>query len=205
MFLYREVLELPPGNVDALRAKRKRYLPVVLTAEETRRLLEGLSGVDWLMGGLLYGCGLRVAECLALRVKDVDLGAGTVTVVHGKGGKSRMVALPRTLRAELGRHLERVKLIHAEDVATGQAGVYVPGALDVKAPEWGRSLAWFWIFPAGGLSVDPRSGVPRRHHIHEVTLEDEVADPLPDYDESFEAVERFYRELPWDDLPEEID
>ncbi len=161
---------MPLGGLDALRAKRKKYLPVVLTGEETKRLLEGLKGTDWLMVGLLYGCGLRVAECLALRLKDVDPGGGTVTIVDGKGGKSRMVALPRTMRGEMTRHMERVKLIHAEDVANGQEGVYMPGALDEKAPGWGKTQAWFWLFPAEGFSVDPRTGIKRRHHVHEVTV-----------------------------------
>ena len=88
----------------------------------------------------------------------------------GKGGKSRILALPRKLRAEMARHLERVKLVHAGDVAQGQEGVYMPGALDARAPAWGKSLAWFWVFPAEGLSVDPRTGVTRRHHVHEVTV-----------------------------------
>jgi integron integrase len=170
VFLYREVLKLDVGPLDALRAKRKKYLPVVLTTEEIKRLMEGLRGEDWLRGALLYGCGLRVAECLGLRVKDVDVDGGTVTVNDGKGGKGRMVALPKKVREEMRRHLERVKLLHAEDGAAGVGGVYVPTALERKAPAWGKSLAWFFVFPAEGLSVDPRSGVRRRHHVHEVTV-----------------------------------
>ena len=170
VFLYKEVLKLDLGPLDALRAKRKKYLPVVLTMEEVKRLMEGLRGQEWLMGALLYGCGLRVAECLGLRVKDMDVGGGTVSVNDGKGGKGRMLALPKRIREEMSRHLERVKLIHAEDEAAGQGGVFLPTAVERKAPAWGKSLAWFFLFPAEGLSVDPRSGVRRRHHVHEVTV-----------------------------------
>ena len=170
VFLYKEVLKLDLGPLDALRAKRKKYLPVVLTMEEVKRLMEGLRGQEWLMGALLYGCGLRVAECLGLRVKDMDVGGGTVSVNDGKGGKGRMLALPKRIREEMSRHLGRVKLIHAEDEAAGQGGVFLPTAVERKAPAWGKSLAWFFLFPAEGLSVDPRSGVRRRHHVHEVTV-----------------------------------
>ena len=170
VFLYKEVLKLELGPLDALRAKRKKYLPVVLTMEEVKRLMGGLQGEDWLRGALLYGCGLRVAECLGLRVKDVDVAGGTVSVNDGKGGKSRILALPKKIREEMSRHLERVRLIHAEDEAAGQGGVYLPTALERKAPAWGKSSAWFYLFPAEGLSVDPRSGVKRRHHVHEVTV-----------------------------------
>lgn len=170
VFLYKEVLKMDLGPVDALRAKRKKQLPVVLTNDEMKRLLAGLTGVEWLMAGLLYGCGLRVAECLKLRVKDVDPEGGTVTVQDGKGGKSRMVALPETLRVEMRRHLERVKLIHAEDAAAGVPGVYPPAALERKAGAWAKSAEWYWVFPGGNLSEDPRSGVSRRHHVHETTV-----------------------------------
>ena len=94
----------------------------------------------------------------------------TVSVNDGTGGKGRILALPKKVREEMGRHLERVRLIHAEDEAAGLEGVYVPTALERKAPAWGKSLAWFWMFPADGVTVDPRSGVRRRHHVHEVTV-----------------------------------
>lgn len=170
VFLYREVLKMDLGPLDALRAKRREYLPVVLTVDEVKRLMEGLRGEDWLRGSLLYGCGLRVAECLSLRVKDVDVAGGTVSVHDGKGGKGRMLEMPQKVRGEMSRQLERVKLIHAEDAAMGQGGVYLPTAVERKAPAWGKSLAWFYLFPAESLAVDPRSGVRRRHHVHEVTV-----------------------------------
>lgn len=172
VFLYRVVLEMDfePGALEVLRAKRKQYLPVVLTPEEVKRLLSGLRGEEWLMGALLYGCGLRVAECLALRVKDVDLASRTVSVLDGKGGKSRMLTLPGKLTQEMERQLQRGRLLHEGDVAAGRSGVFIPGALDRKAPGWRVSLAWFWIFPAQGFSKDPRSEIPRRHHVHEITV-----------------------------------
>lgn len=170
LFLYREVLEQPLGDVNALRAKEKEYLPVVLTQEETKRLLEAMHGVERLMAGLLYGCGLRMAECLRLRVKDVDVPGGVVSVQDGKGGKSRAVSLPKRLVEPLREHLERVRLLHGKDAADGLPGVYLPEALERKAPSWAEELAWYWVWPAAGLSVDPRSGAKRRHHVHEITL-----------------------------------
>ena len=170
VFLYREVLGKPLSGLDALRAKEKKYVPVVLTQEEVKRLLDGMDGVEWLMCGLLYGCGLRVAECLRLRVKDVSIGGRMVTVQDGKGGKSRAVTLPERLVPGLEHHLERVKLQHERDEADGLPGVYLPTALERKAPAWAHELAWYWVWPAASLAVDPRSGVRRRHHLHEVTV-----------------------------------
>ena len=170
LFLYREVLGKQLSGLDALRAKDKKYVPVVLTQEEVKRLLDGLEGEEWLRCGLLYGCGLRVAECLRLRVKDVSLGGRMVTVQDGKGGKSRAVTLPERLVPGLERHLERVKLLHERDAADGLPGVYLPTALERKAPGWGHELAWYWVWPASSLAVDPRSGIRRRHHVHEVTV-----------------------------------
>jgi integron integrase len=170
IFLYKEVLEKPLEKIESLRAKEKRHVPVVLTKEEVKKLLSGLEDEAWLMCGLMYGCGLRVAECLRLRVKDVDVPGRTVTVQDGKGGKGRMVALPARLAEGLTRQLERVAMRHAQDVAEGLPGVYLPEALEREEPAWAVSLAWYWLWPATGLAVDPRSGVRRRHHLHEVTV-----------------------------------
>ncbi len=170
VFLYKQVLEMELEGIAAERAKEKKYLPVVLTREEVKAVLDALNGEQRLMCSLMYGCGLRVAECLRLRVKDVDVAGGMVTVQDGKGGKSRATALPKRLQTPLSEHLERVKLLHARDAAAGLPGVYLPEALERKAPAWARELAWYWMWPAEGVSVDPRSGVARRHHVHDITV-----------------------------------
>ena len=123
-----------------------------------------------MQGALLYGCGLRIMECLRLRIKDVDLGGGTLTVREGKGDKDRMLSLPERVRDSVEAQIERNRLLHASDRRAGTPGVMVPNALEKKDPKMGERWEWFWLFPASRLSVDPRSGLERRHHAHEKTL-----------------------------------
>ena len=172
VFLYREVLQVPLEGVDAVRAKERRKIPVVLTESEVKALLLPMQGEMALAAGLLYGCGLRVMECLRLRVKDVDLEAGVVRVHDGKGGKDRVVTLPERLRDPIGSQLARIRPWHEEDRAADVAGVYLPKAYERKAPVWGRQWEWFWFFPSKSLSEDPRSSprVRRRHHLADVTV-----------------------------------
>ncbi len=174
-FLYGKVLERPLGEFSAMRAKRRPKLPVVLTPEEVCAVLSRLGGAHATQAGLLYGCGLRLMECLSLRVKDVDLGAGTVTVRSGKGGKDRILTLPQTLRVPIERQLEHARELYERDLSEGRAGVALPWALEAKAPAWGKSWEWFWLFPGEAHSVEPRSGVVRRHHVHEVGLSRAIA------------------------------
>ena len=149
---------------SSARAKR---LPVVLTRGEVRAVLSQLDGTYRLMGQLMYGSGLRLLECLRLRVKDVDFARGEITVREGKGNKDRRTMLPAAVKPDLAAHLERVRRLHEKDVATGHGRVYLPDALDRKLPGAAAEWKWQYVFPAGALSRDPRSGTIRRHHAHE--------------------------------------
>lgn len=172
LFLYHEVLGRELELIDGIeRAKRPRRVPSVLTREEVRRILTHLSGTYHLMTSLLYGTGLRLMECVRLRVKDVDFAYQQITVRDGKGEKDRRTMLPTTLIEPLGRQLERARLLHEEDLQRGYGSVYLPYALERKYPNAAREWGWQWVFPAGKLSVDPRSGQTRRHHISEDILQ----------------------------------
>lgn len=172
LFLYGTVLERPLGDLkDVLRAKRSARLPVVLSRNEVQRLLNGIEGTSALIARLLYGTGLRLMEGLRLRVKDIDFERGLITVREGKGNKDRTVMLPDALREPLGSHLARVKVLWESDRATGLPGVQMPDALDRKYPKAGEEWAWMWVFPAKRLSIDPRSGIRRRHHATESSVQ----------------------------------
>lgn len=175
LFLYKEVLGMELEGIDAKRAKTKRKLPVVLTREETGRLLRAVAGEAGLVCRLLYGCGLRVSEGLRLRIKDVDLDGAKVEVRGGKGDKDRVVTLPKALVPLLREHRERVRLLHEAERKAGLPGVFLPEALKVKLPSAGVSWEWFWLFPSVKLSEDPRSGVTLRHHLHEINVSRELA------------------------------
>ena len=173
VFLYEQVLQMPLGDLgEFARVNRPARLPVVLTQEETFRVLAALKpGTGGLIIRLLYGTGMRLMECLRLRIKDVDLACGRITVREGKGDKDRTTMLPECLKAELQTHLDRVRLLHDKDLAEGFGQVYLPHALDRKYPNADRTLAWQWVFPAKGLSKDPRTEIVRRHHVHEVAVQ----------------------------------
>jgi integron integrase len=175
VFLYREVLKVELEGVDAQRAKHTKRLPTVLTQAEVAELLKAVKGDAGILCKLLYGCGLRVAEGLALRVKDVDLNGGTLTVRGGKGDKDRIVTLPKVLLHPLAEHRARIEQIHKRDRAAGLPGVYLPNALAVKHPAASESWEWFWLFPSPSLSVDPRSGIQRRHHANDINISRELA------------------------------
>lgn len=175
LFLYRDVLGVELPYVDGIeRAKRPSRVPVVLTRAEAERVLSLMSGTYRLMAGLLYGSGLRLMECVRLRVKDIDFGYRQVTVRDGKGEKDRRTVLPESLAADLGRHLERVRLLHQEDSRAGYGRVYLPYALERKYPNAAAEWVWQWAFPASKLSRDPRSGEVRRHHASEDMLQSAV-------------------------------
>jgi len=172
VFLYREVLNLPLGDIGEIeRPRRPARLPVVLSREETQRVLAAFEGTHQLMAKLLYGTGMRLMECIRLRVKDVDMAQNQVLVRDGKGFKDRVTMLPETLKAPLMEHLRRVKLLHEQDLAQGGGDVYLPHALSRKYPSAGREWGWQYVFPAATLSQDPRSGVYRRHHTNEQGLQ----------------------------------
>jgi integron integrase len=174
LFLYREVLHKDLGPIDALRAQKPKRLPTVLTKDEVRKVIGNLSGTHRLMASLLYGSGLRLMECLRLRVKDVDFARRAIIVRDGKGEQDRVTMLPESLIAPLQEHLQRVKRLHEEDLAKGYGSVYLPDALDRKYPNASREWIWQYVFPSDHLSTDPRSGVVRRHHLDESGLQKAV-------------------------------
>ncbi len=172
VFTYKQVLHRDPGEFGEITpAKRPVRLPTVLTKEEVRLVLAQLEGTFALMGRLLYGSGMRLMECLRLRIKDVDFQRGTITVRHGKGGKDRATLLPTSLRDPLQQHFERLKGLYAEDRAAELNGVELPFALAAKYPQAGTEWGWQWVFPARNVSRDPRSGIVRRHHMPEDGLQ----------------------------------
>lgn len=168
VFLYKQVLREEVGDFSGFApARMPRHLPVVLSREEVGRLLGHMSGMHWIIAALLYGSGLRLAECLALRVKDVDFGRRIITVRDGKGAKDRAVMLPSGVAEPLRHHIEDVRRIHARDLAAGLGEAYLPGALERKYPGAAKEFGWQFIFPASKPGPDPRTGVIRRHHLHD--------------------------------------
>jgi len=172
LFLYRHVLERQVGALgEIVRARRPQRLPVVLTRDEVKLVLANLVGDKWLMASLLYGSGLRLAECCALRVQDIDFARGEILVRDGKGAKDRITMLPESLAAPLRRHLERVKAIHERDVRDGWGRVAMPQALDRKYPHAPREWRWQWIFPQEHRWTNQRTGEQGRHHQDESILQ----------------------------------
>ncbi len=176
LFLYEHVLGRPLDRLaGVVRANRPKRLPVVLTRPEVRRVLAELDGSYRLMGELMYGSGLRLLECLRLRVKDVDFDRGEITVRGGKGNKDRVTMLPDAVRPALTAHLRRVKELHERDLAAGFGRVFLPDALGRKFPAAAAEFRWQYVFPSAKLSVDPRGGQTRRHHAHEAAVSRAVA------------------------------
>jgi len=177
LFLYRDVLRLQLDYpIDALRAKKPRRLPTILTKQETTKVIRHLSGIHQLMAKLLYGGGLRLMECVRLRVQDLDFAQHQILVRNGKGAKDRVTMLPASLIQPLQAHLHLVKLRHLDDLAEGDGSVYLPTALDRKYPHANREWIWQYVFPSSRLSTDPRSGAVRRHHLEESALQKAVRD-----------------------------
>jgi len=171
LFLYREFLKIDLGDkINAVRAKKPRRLPTVMTEAETSRVIGAMTGVHKLMAMLLYGSGLRTMECIRLRVKDIGFEENQLFVRDGKGEKDRITVLPQNVKGLLNEHLERVKMVHQADLAKGYGSVYLPYALERKYPNASREWGWQYVFPAKSLSKDPRSEAVRRHHMHESTL-----------------------------------
>jgi integron integrase len=170
--LYREVLARDIGGLDDIvRAKRPRRLPVVLTRQEVNMLLGALQNSNWMMATVLYGAGLRLLECLRLRVKDIGFDTNQIVVRAGKGHKDRLTLLPAIVKAPLMSHLERVRTLYQQDLERGFGRVYWPDALRRKYPTAEQEWGWQWAFPASRVSVDPRSGEQRRHHVDESVLQ----------------------------------
>jgi len=175
LFLYDNVLHQPIAqHLRPQPAKKPQRLPVVLTKEEIAAVFHHLDGVHLLMAQLLYGSGLRLMECLRLRVQDIDFAQKQIIVRDGKGAKDRVTILPRTLVGPLQTQLLQAKRIHDADLANGYGEVALPDAIERKYPNAAREWLWQWVFPASHLSTDPRSGEARRHHVHESSLQKAV-------------------------------
>lgn len=171
LFFFRHVLQRDYDLKDKVaRARRSRYVPVVLSRAEVDAITAHLRGAKGLAVKLLYGCGLRLSECLTLRVQHFNFAAGMLTVRHGKGRKDRTAPLPESLRPDLERQMEGVRRLHEEDIAAGYLGAFMPEALDRKAKNAAKELIWQWFFPARKLTFVPPEGGQRRYHLHETSL-----------------------------------
>ena len=176
VFLYRHVLDRPLVGLGELpRARVPVRLPVVLSESEVRRVLAALDGVPRLIGMILYRSGLRLMECLTLRVKDVDLERREIRVRRGKGARDRVTMLPDAMRASLAAHLMRVRALHDRDLAAGSGALALPGALARKYPRAAQAWPWQWVFPARRRYVDREAGALRRHHLHESAMQRAMA------------------------------
>jgi integron integrase len=174
-YLYKNVLNCPLGDLgDFVRAKRPKHLPVVLARQEIKRLLEQIDGVYGLMAGLCYGAGLRLMDCIRLRVKDLDFEYQQIVVRNAKGKKDRVVPLPKKYQPDLREHLNSRKKLHDVDLAKGVRSVFMPTALARKYPKAECEWIWQYVFPSSRISEDPRSNAVRRHHLHEKTLTDHI-------------------------------
>jgi integron integrase len=175
IFLYRNVLDKPiDEQIEHIRSKRNRRPPVVMTRSEVKRVLANINGNHLLMANLLYGSGLRLMECIRLRVQDVDFERNLIYVRAAKGGKDRNTIMPAFVKDTLRDQIQRVKQIHDEDIAKGFGEVYLPQALTRKYRRAAWELRWQYVFPAKKLSTDPRSGKLRRHHVLESGLQKAV-------------------------------
>ena len=172
LFLYRRVLKREVGELgDLVRAREPQHLPVVLTRDEVRRVLSHMQGAEWLMASLLYGSGLRLSECLRLRVQDVDLARGELRVRDGKGAKDRATVLPQALKVPLQRQLAEARMVHEHDLAEGFGRVVLPDALARKYPNASAEWGWQWVFPQEKRWVNAAQGTQGRHHMHPTVLQ----------------------------------
>jgi len=173
LFLYRNLLniELDEATLEFVRPKKGKRVPVVLSKDEARTLISNMTGQYRLMAQVMYGSGLRLMECLRLRIKDIDFANNRIIIYDGKGGDDRVTILPEGIVTSLRLHLADVKTIHQRDLAAGFGSVYIPYGLDKKIPTAHKQWLWQYVFPAPNLSSDPEDGVVRRHHIHETAIQ----------------------------------
>ncbi len=172
LFLFRHVLGQELGDMTlTLRAKTRKKIPVVLTKREVRMVIDELDGTTQLMVQLLYGTGMRISECTRLRVKDVGFEECILTIRQGKGNKDRRTVFPKSLVEPLKFHLDRVKSLHEADLKKGHGEVYLPESIAKKYSNSGKNWIWQYVFPSGRLAVDPRSGIVRRHHVLDKTIQ----------------------------------
>lgn len=172
VFLYKRVLQVPLGQLDKFaRSKQKKRVPVVLSRNEVKAILDHLDGWKKDVASFLYGTGMRLLEALTLRVKDIDFEYERIHVCQAKGKKDRYVPLPRSLVPAIQEHLKKVAATHSQDLAAGYGSVFMPEALAAKYPSAAKELQWQFLFPSSRLSIDPRTGIVRRHHLHESGLQ----------------------------------
>ena len=175
LFLYRDVLKMELPFIEGIeRARRSRKLPVVFSPAEVKAILSAMTGTHRLMACLLYGSGMRISECLRLRVKDIDFGLNQISIRDGKGEKDRITLLPKSLVQTLHRQLAAVRILHQQDLAEGFGNVHLPYALERKYPNAARAWEWQYVFPSSSRSIDPRSGLERRHHSSPESLQRSV-------------------------------
>ncbi len=175
LFLYRHVLGRKVGDLgEVIRAKKPKRLPVVMTRDEVKAVLSNLAGDKWLMASLLYGAGLRLMDCLRLRVQDLDFSRNEILVRDGKGAKDRITMLPASLKIPLQEHLRSVKATHERDLADGWGGVLLPGALDRKYPNAPKDWRWQWVFPQENRWKNSKTGDEGRHHVDESLVQKSV-------------------------------
>ncbi len=172
VYLYRNVLDIKlDTEIAPIKSKRQKRPPVVFTGDEVKRLLQNMNGVHLLMAKLIYGSGLRLMECIRLRIQDVDFGQKKIYVRGGKGGKDRVTVLPPNIEFELQEHIEKIIVLHHKDLKDGFGEVYLPHALDRKYTQAAKETSWQYLFPAKKRSIDPRAGKERRHHVLESGLQ----------------------------------
>jgi len=179
LFLYRHVIGRAVGELDDLvRARKTRRLPVVLTQDEVKAILSRLDGDRWLIASLLYGSGMRLTECLSLRVQDIEFTRAELTVRNGKGGKDRITMLPDSLRPPLREHLKIVRIVHERDLEEGWGRVELPNALARKYPDAAADWRWQWVFPQQKRWKNVRTGEQGRHHVHQTIVQRSVKEAV---------------------------
>ena len=179
LFLYRHVIGREVGDLgEVIRARKPTRLPVVMTREEVKAVLANLTGDKWLMASLMYGAGLRLMECLRLRVQDIDFSRNEILVRDGKGAKDRITMLPESLKIPLQEHLKKVKAIHERDLADGWGRVQMPTALDRKYPNAPKDWRWQWVFPQENRWINPKTKEQGRHHVDESLVQKAVRDAV---------------------------
>jgi len=179
LFLYRHVIGREVGELgEVIRARRPARLPLVMTREETKAVLANLTGERWLMASLMYGSGLRLTECLRLRVQDIDFSGKEILIRDGKGAKDRITMLPQALKAPLQEHLKKVKAIHERDLAEEWGRVQMPDAIDRKYPNSPKEWRWQWVFPQEHRWKNSRTGEQGRHHVDESLIQKAVRDAV---------------------------
>lgn len=176
VFLYKKILNIDPKNLKNLvRAKQKKFLPAVLNLEEITQVINNLSGIQRIIGSLLYGTGMRLNECLRLRIKDLDFERSIIYIHEPKEGRSRTITFPNSIKEEIKIQMLRVKELHEKDLLKGYGKVYMPYALDKKYPNASSEFKWQYLFPSELMSADPRTGIKRRHHLYDNIMQKAVA------------------------------